>query len=85
MTTKLSSKGQVVLPQSVRRKLGLVAGESLAVRVEHGRIVLARTRSRAPKARIASDSVTGLPVLDTGKKAGQLTSDQVAAVLADFP
>jgi AbrB family looped-hinge helix DNA binding protein len=38
--TRLSSRGQVVLPKPVRRQLGLVQGQRLAVEVEHDRIVL---------------------------------------------
>jgi AbrB family looped-hinge helix DNA binding protein len=34
METKLSTKGQVVLPGPVRRKLGLRAGDPLEVRAE---------------------------------------------------
>ena len=32
-TTRLSSKGQVVIPASVRRRLGLIAGELLSIDV----------------------------------------------------
>lgn len=37
---RVNSKGQVVLPVSVRRKLGLKAGQSLAVRTGRGREVV---------------------------------------------
>ena len=85
MTTKLSSKGQVVLPQAVRRKLGLLAGESLSVKVEGGRIVLVPEGIRAQKARIISDRISGLPVLAVRGDGPKLTSDQVAAIMADLP
>ena len=38
--TKISTKGQVVLPSPIRRKLGLRAGDSLDAKVEGDRIVL---------------------------------------------
>ena len=38
--TRLSSKGQVVLPKSVREALGLKAGDELLVRVEDGTLRL---------------------------------------------
>lgn len=38
--TKISSKGQVVIPQEIRKKLGLNEGETLVVSVKDGLIVL---------------------------------------------
>jgi len=38
--TKISSKGQVVIPQEIREKLGLTEGETLVVSVKDGLIVL---------------------------------------------
>ncbi len=37
IVTRLSSKGQVVIPAEVRRRLGLQAGQVLAVRTGSGR------------------------------------------------
>jgi AbrB family looped-hinge helix DNA binding protein len=44
---KLSSKGQLVIPQSIRKALGLGPGTRLQVQVEGGRIVLEPVESRA--------------------------------------
>jgi AbrB family looped-hinge helix DNA binding protein len=85
MTTKLSSNGQVVLPLSARRKLGLAVGASLEVKVEDGRILLVPERARPRKARIVSDPVSGLPVLAVAGSALQLTGRQVAEIMADLP
>jgi AbrB family looped-hinge helix DNA binding protein len=43
-TTRLSSKGQVVIPASIRRALGLRAGEELTVEIapSHRAVVLRR-------------------------------------------
>ena len=47
MWTKLSSKGQVVIPKAVRQALGLRSGTRLQVRLDEGRIILERV-DRAP-------------------------------------
>jgi AbrB family looped-hinge helix DNA binding protein len=85
MDTKLSTKGQVVLPSRVRRRLGLQAGDTLEVMLEGDRIVLARKAQRRRKARIIKDPLTGLPVLTLGTGRTQLTSEEVAEMMAEFP
>lgn len=40
MLVKLSSKGQLVIPEAIRRALGLKAGARLQVELEGNRIVL---------------------------------------------
>ncbi|MGH8278471.1 MAG: AbrB/MazE/SpoVT family DNA-binding domain-containing protein [Gammaproteobacteria bacterium] len=45
-TTTVSSKGQVVLPKSIREALGIRAGSLLAVRVEGSRVVMEAQRTR---------------------------------------
>ena len=51
MKTKISTKGQVVLPNPIRRKLGLRAGDSLDAKVEGDRIVLTPGKARSQKGR----------------------------------
>jgi AbrB family looped-hinge helix DNA binding protein len=85
MQTKISSKGQVVLPSGVRKRLGPRPGESLDVSIEADRVVLSRSAPAPSKVRIATDARTGLPMLAASKDAPKLTSAQVAEVLADFP
>jgi AbrB family looped-hinge helix DNA binding protein len=85
METKLSTKGQVVLPVPIRRKLGLRAGDPLEARVEGGRIVLTPRSKRARKAIILVDRITGLPVLSAGENAQPLTSKQVYEILSELP
>jgi len=85
MRTNVSTKGQVVVPSNIRRKLGLQPGDALEAIVEEQRIVLTPQRVRPLNARIIQDSVTGLPVLTSGLKNAKLTSAQVREVLADFP
>jgi AbrB family looped-hinge helix DNA binding protein len=85
MVTKISTKGQVVLPISVRRRLGLQPGDSLDVNAEGERIVLTPHKKRKTKGKIVIDPVTGFPALTLGPGAPVLTSKEVEEILADFP
>ncbi len=85
MQTKISSKGQIVLPSSIRRKLGLHPGDQLEASTEGERIILTRRSARAKEARIVTDAITGLPVLTAGTGAPKLMSRQVTELLAEFP
>ncbi len=85
METKLSSKGQVVLPVSFRRKLDLREGDALDLRVDGSSIVLTPRRKPSGKARIITDPVTGLPALKAPEGAPVLRSKDVREMLADFP
>ena len=85
MQTKISTKGQVVLPAPVRRKLGLRPGDPLDITAEEGRIVLTPRRARRRKARILVDPITGLPVLSAGPDAPTLSSKEVDEILSNFP
>lgn len=85
MQTKVSTKGQVVLPEPLRRKLRIEAGDAMEVRVEAGNIVLMPRQKRASKVKIVTDPITGLPVLNAGKSAPILTSKDVAEMLVEFP
>jgi AbrB family looped-hinge helix DNA binding protein len=85
MQTKVSTKGQVVVPSRIRRKLNLQPGDALEAKLEGQRIVLTPRKSRAQSARIIQDPRTGLPVLSGGRNAPKLTSAQVRELLADFP
>lgn len=85
MRTTLSSKGQVVLPASVRRKLGLLPGASLEIALESERIVLEPIRPRPARPVFGIERRTGLPVLKAGPRTPPLSSGQVKELLADFP
>ena len=80
-TTTVSTMGQVVIPGSIRRKLGLQRGDSLEVILEGQRIVLIARKVRSRRARIIRDPVTGLPVLTAGPKTPKLTSAKVREIL----
>lgn len=85
MRTKVSTKGQIVLPGPLRRKLGIRAGDPLDISVERDRIVLTAPKRKHSTARIIEDPITGLPVIDVGPDAPVLTSKMVREFLVDFP
>ena len=85
MQTKLSTKGQVVLPSPIRRELGLRAGDPLDAKVEGGRVVLTPRNKRARKIKIIIDPITKLPVLSAGPGAAVLSNKQVREILSEFP
>lgn len=85
METKLSTKGQVVLPGPIRRQLGLQPGDSLEARVQAGDVLLTPRRRRSRQVRIVVDRITGLPVLSAGPEAPVLTGRQVHEILSEFP
>ena len=89
MTIKLSSKGQIVLPVLLRRKLDLQAGDDLEIGTnsENGdlQIVLKKKQPKRLKMKIVRDSGTGLPVLKGPPGAPKLTSEMVRQMLSDFP
>lgn len=85
MTTTLSSKGQIVLPVSARRRLGLLPGASFRCSVEGGRIILSPEASPVAKPRLVRSKHTGLVYAEQAKGSPQVTRAQIAAILADFP
>jgi AbrB family looped-hinge helix DNA binding protein len=78
--TKISRNGRVVLPASIRRRLGIRPGDLMDISVNGGRVVLTPRKSRSRKARIVVDPITGLPVLSAGPGAPVLTSKQVEMI-----
>jgi len=85
METKVSTKGQVVLPGPLRRRLGIRAGDPLDANIEAGRIVLTPHRKDPRQVKIIADPVTGLPVLSAGAGSPMLSSKDVEEILANFP
>lgn len=85
MQTKVSTKGQVVLPGPLRRRLDIRPGDPLDANIEDGRIVLTPRRKRPHRIKIVTDPVTGLPALSAGPKAPAMSSKEVQEILANFP
>jgi AbrB family looped-hinge helix DNA binding protein len=85
MQTKVSTKGQIVLPQPIRHRLNIRAGDPLDISVEKDRIVLTQASKTKYEARIVEDPVTGFTSIDLGPDAPILTSEMVKELLTDFP
>jgi AbrB family looped-hinge helix DNA binding protein len=85
MQTRVSSKGQIVLPAPLRRKLGIQAGDPLNIAIERDRIVLKQAKKPKYKSRIVKDPLTGFLAIDVGPDAPILTSEMVRELLVDFP
>jgi AbrB family looped-hinge helix DNA binding protein len=85
MTTTLSTKGQIVLPRAARERLGLTPGTEFDCRIEDEAIVLRPRRAASGAPRLARDKRTGLIVTKAPAGRPKVTSEQVRALLADFP
>ncbi|HEV2465143.1 MAG TPA: AbrB/MazE/SpoVT family DNA-binding domain-containing protein [Acidobacteriaceae bacterium] len=85
METRISTKGQIVIPSPLRRKLGIRAGDPLEANIKSGSIVLTPRKRKPLKAKIITDPVTGLPALTAGKSAPVLTSEAIYEILSNFP
>jgi AbrB family looped-hinge helix DNA binding protein len=85
MQSRVSTKGQIVIPWPLRRRLGIRAGDPLDAHIAAGCIVLT-PRTKAPlKAKILTDPITGLPALSLAKDAPVLSSKDVEEILSNFP
>ena len=80
MRTKVSTKGQVVLPGLLRHRLGIRAGDALDANIEAGRIVLTPANKRPHRVKIITDPATGLPAFSAGANAPTLTSKEVEEI-----
>jgi AbrB family looped-hinge helix DNA binding protein len=85
METTLSSKGQVVLPKLARQKLALRPGTKFACRIANGAIVLTPRTPPMAKPKLIRDSSTGLTITRGPTNGPTVTSEDVRAILADFP
>jgi len=62
MQTKVSTKGQVVLPEPLRRRLDIRPGDPLDANIEDGRIVLTPRKKRLHRIKLVTDPVTDCPL-----------------------
>jgi AbrB family looped-hinge helix DNA binding protein len=81
----VSTQGQIVLPEVLRRRLGIRAGDALEIAVEMDRIVLTAPERKYSPARIIEDPITSLPIIDDDPDAPVLTSEMVRELLVEFP
>lgn len=80
--TVLSSKGQLVIPLEIRRRLGLKAGDRLDCNVLEGKIVLEPRSMEGATLELDED---GIPVLSAPPGAPEMSPSVVKEILADFP
>lgn len=85
MTTRVSTKGQVVLPNVIRKRLHIRPGDELEIELEDGRLIMTPVSPMRPAAKIVLDPITGLPMLTVGDDMPPLTSDVVAEILSEGP
>jgi AbrB family looped-hinge helix DNA binding protein len=79
MTTTLSSKGQVVIPLEIRKRLGLPEGAVISCEIEDGKIILDPNPNRAEAALAEED---GRPVLVAPPGAPEMTPELVKEILS---
>jgi AbrB family looped-hinge helix DNA binding protein len=84
VTTKLSTKGQIVLPKQARAMLQLRPGTTFACKVVGDSIVLTPEHPPAERPRLVRDSKTGLTVTKSPAHVS-ITSGDVRSALVDFP
>jgi len=82
--TRVSTKGQIVLPGPIRRP-GIRAGDPFDAEIKSRSIILTPLKKRSRKGRIIADPLTWLPVLSAGTDAPILSSREVEEILANFP
>lgn len=84
METKISSKGQIVLPAEARRRLRLARGERLAVELRDGGVFL-RPVGSVNKYQPTKNQVSGLPVMATTKRPERkVTAAEIAKLNAEL-
>jgi len=84
MTSRLSSKGQIVLPKKVRSRLHLRAGDALTCTVKGGSIVLTPENPVSEQPKLITDLKTGLRITRSPAQT-RVSSEDVRAAMIDFP
>ena len=86
METTVTEKGEIIVPVSLSRRLGIKPGDRLNADIKDQNIILSPRpeRKKIQKARLIMDPITGLPIIDVGKDAPVLTNEMVREMLADF-
>ena len=80
MTTRLSSKGQVVIPLSLRNKLGLPTGAALSCHIADGKIILDPSQG-AQTATLVNEE--GYLALEAPAGAPEMTPETIRDILAE--
>ncbi len=80
MTTTLSSKGQVVIPLEIRKRLRLPVGATISCYLENGRIILDPVLEQQSALCVAED---GYVALEAPAGAPEMTPQLVKEILAE--
>ncbi len=84
MVSRLSSKGQIVLPKKVRSRLQLRPGATLICKVQGGSIVLTPQSAAIERPKLVTDPKTGLRITKSPDQI-KVSSEDVRAAMLDFP
>jgi hypothetical protein len=85
MEAKRSTKGQVVRPLLIRKRMKLGAGDKRDLGIEGGKTVLVARKKRAGMGRIIKDPLIGVPVLTAGKTLRSGPKKKSKKSLQNFP
>jgi len=80
-TAKISTKGQLVIPDRFRKAMHLRAGDKVSFSLEEGKLILQRDEPK--RARLVEKG--GRKVLVAPPGAPPMTPELLKALLADFP
>ncbi|MFZ1120531.1 MAG: AbrB/MazE/SpoVT family DNA-binding domain-containing protein [Candidatus Binataceae bacterium] len=80
--SRLSTKGQLVIPARLREALNLRPGDQVEMALEGQTLVLRRQSQRAARLKRGK---FGRPVLVAAKSAPVMTTESVTALLAELP
>lgn len=82
MTARISTKGQLVIPQQIRKALNLHPGDKVSFSLDGEKLLVQRQESNA--ARLVKGKF-GRPVLVAPKGAPAMTPERVKAMLNELP
>lgn len=74
---RITTKGQVTIPQAIRETAGLMPGTDVTFRIEAGAVRLLKTTKPAPRATRGQKLVAGF----RGKGDFRMTTDEVMALM----
>jgi AbrB family looped-hinge helix DNA binding protein len=81
-SSRLSTKGQLVIPARLRKALNLRPGDQIEMELEGRALVLRRQSQRAARLKRGK---FGRPVLLAAESAPSMTTESVTALLAELP
>ena len=80
MTTTLSSKGQVVIPLEIRKRLGLSTGTVISCYLQDGRIILDPLQKATSARFISKDKYVAL---EAPEGAPEMTPERIKEILSE--